>query len=92
MDNAIEAVYKTEEENKMVIIKIHNYGNNLILYSENKYVQNNSKSCFFQSEKTQLGLHGYGVKIINDLVEANNGHISFEPDNGLFKVTIMLPE
>ena len=91
LDNAIEAVYKTEEENKTIVIKIYNYENNLIIYSENTYVQSASKKGFFQSDKTNSTYHGYGIKIIEELVKANDGQISFEPGDGHFKVTIMLP-
>lgn len=91
LDNAIEAVYKTEEENKTVVIKIYNYENNLIIYSENKYIQDISKKRFFQSTKAESHLHGYGIRIIEELVRTNDGQVSFEPDKDLFKVTIMIP-
>lgn len=91
LDNAIEAVYKTEQENKTIVIKIYNYENNLIIYSENTYVQSASKKRFFQSDKTNSTYHGYGVKIIEELVKGNDGQVSFEPVDGHFKVTIMLP-
>ena len=84
LDNAIEAVYKTEEENKTVVIKIYNYENNLI-------IQDISKKRFFQSTKAESHLHGYGIRIIEELVRTNDGQVSFEPDKDLFKVTIMIP-
>lgn len=91
LDNAIEAVSKISDGNRSITIKLYNYENNLIIYSENHYLQNTSKSDFFQSDKEDRNVHGYGVKIINELVNSSSGHISMEHTDGLFKATIMLP-
>lgn len=91
LDNAIEAVSKTSEEHKSVTIKIYNYESSLIISTENRYIPNTSKASFFQSEKTNRNTHGYGVKIINDLVIANNGQVDMEHHDGLFKATIIFP-
>lgn len=91
IDNAIEAVVKIPDERKTVTLKMYNYGQNLVVYSENKYIQNQRKRHFFDSDKKDSSVHGYGVKIISDLVTNNNGNISFDYDNNLFKATIILP-
>ena len=90
LDNAIEAAEKTFEKN--VEIKIYNYADNLIIYSENTYPQKIYEKNFFKTDKKISDIHGYGIKIITELVNSNCGNISFEHDNGVFKVTIMLPD
>lgn len=89
LDNAIEAASEVTEENRIITVKIYNYERNLILYCENRYTDKDSKADFFQSEKA--GSHGYGVKIILELVRSNNGQIDLEHENGVFKATIMMP-
>lgn len=49
IDNAIEAVVKIPDERKTVTLKMYNYGQNLVVYSENKYIQNQRKRHFFDS-------------------------------------------
>lgn len=94
LDNAIEAVSKTSDEEKEITIKIYDYEKNLIIYCENKYIPNSTKTDFFQSDKFFLGseIHGYGIQIIKELVNKNGGRCSFEHNNdNLFQATIMLP-
>lgn len=94
LDNAIEAVSKTRDEKKEITIKIYNYEKNLIIYCENKYIPNCTKTDFFQSDKFILEseIHGYGIQIIKELVNKNGGRCSFEYNNdNLFQATIMLP-
>lgn len=91
IDNAMEAVAKVPNERKIITLKIYNYEQNIIIYSENSYVQNKGKNHFFDTDKNDSKVHGWGIKIIHDLVIRNNGNVSFDYDNNLFKATIMLP-
>ena len=47
---------------------MYNYGENIVIYSNNKFQPENDKNEFFDTDKDDKDLHGYGVKIIKEKV------------------------
>lgn len=86
IDNAIEAVDKTEK-NKNIKLTINQKGNMLFIAAENPSSSNPLENNF-NSQKN--GNHGWGMKIINDIVNKYNGNITTNYDNEIFKIKIML--
>ena len=86
IDNAIEAVDKTEK-NKNIKLTINQKGNMLFIAAENPSSSNPLENNFNSQKK---GNHGWGMKIINDIVNKYNGNITTNYDNEIFKIKIML--
>lgn len=80
IDNAAEAAGKCE--NPKVQIKIMSNENALLIYIAN--------SCIEEPElKTKKGYeHGYGIGIINNIIEKYEGDILFSYDKNMFRVKI----
>ena len=87
IDNAIEATEKTEKE-RLVKIYINQKGNMIFLKVKNP-CQFNPKISNFSTTKT--GNHGWGIKIINDIVNKYNGTITnqYEDKNIVIKVMLV---
>lgn len=88
LDNAIEAVDKCENKNiNFVIKKKMNY---VIIECENTFngeVKINKKK---QLVTTKNGDHGYGTKIIKNVVDKYNGELNYEINDNKFKLIIMI--
>ena len=87
LDNAIEAAEKTNDKSiNLVIKKKMNY---VIIECENSFngeVKINKKK---QLVTTKNGDHGYGTKIIKNVVDKYRGILEYEYENSIFKVIIM---
>lgn len=86
IDNAIEAVDKLEQS-KTIKLTINQKGNMLFIAIENPSSINPLENNFNSQKK---GNHGWGMKIINDIVNKYNGNITTNYDNEIFKIKIML--
>lgn len=86
IDNAIEAVDKTEN-NKTIKLTITQKGNMLFIAVENPSIYNPLENNFNSNKK---GNHGWGMKIINDIVNKYSGNITTNYKNEIFKIKIML--
>ena len=59
----------------------------LFIAMENPSVYNPLKNNFNSQKK---GNHGWGTKIISDIVNKYNGNMTMNYDNKIFKIKIML--
>ena len=92
LDNAMEAVSEMKSENKSVLLKIINHKSNIVIYSSNRFEQSSHSGDFFASRKKNAEHHGFGIQIIKDIVCKEKGDISFDHENGVFEVTIIIPQ
>ena len=69
------------------MININQKGNMLFIAMENPSVYNPLENNFNSQKK---GNHGWGTKIINDIVNKYNGNMTMNYDNKIFKIKIML--
>ncbi len=92
MDNAMEASFKIDEENKRVIrIFIGVLKNQLYISVSNAVcgeVRKEGKIYFSTKEK---GNHGFGLMRIDKIVEKNNGFVNRQNEDGFFATEVMLP-
>ena len=82
IDNSIEATYYADDK----VIKLDIISNdsfNVVI--KNAYTEN------IKIEKENKHLHGYGTRIIKDIVNKNNGKILVHKDNGYYLAHIFLP-
>lgn len=88
LDNSIEAVKKTEE--KIVMLNIKYLSNKIYIYIENAYEKVMQNDGEYQTTKVDAINHGYGMKIIEDIVKKYNGTMDVLSENNRFIVKICL--
>lgn len=88
LDNAIEAAEQTEDKNiNLVIKKKMNY---VLIECENSFdgeIKINKKK---QLVTAKNGDHGYGTKIIKNVVDKYNGELEYEILDNQFKLILMI--
>ncbi len=93
LDNAIESVQSIEDANKRVVsLNAVTKGNIVVITVSNYYNQN----LLFEGKlplttKPDKEYHGFGIKSIRYIAEKYGGTISIQPQNGIFKLIVMLP-
>lgn len=92
LDNGIEALSSLQIPDRELYLKMYNYGENIVIYSNNKFQPENDKNRFFDTDKDDKDLHGYGVKIIKEKVAQYLGDCSFKIENDMFQITLVIPE
>lgn len=94
LDNAIEGVSRMQyHEDCFVRIQMRYIRHQLFIRCENPFDEKTVKEengVFLTSKESPA--HGRGLGIINRLAEEMGGAFCIERDNGLFSVTVMLPE
>ena len=91
LDNAIENSSKAS--NKIISLKLYKKINYIILKCNNTYdgIIEKDKKNTIKTRKDNI-YHGYGLKIINEIVKKYNGEIDFNYTDTEFTLNIMLPE
>lgn len=93
LDNAIESVQSIKDTNKRIIsLNIAMKGNILVITVSNYYNQD----LLFDdglpiTTKPDKEYHGFGIKSIRYIAEKYGGTISIQPQNGIFKLIVMMP-
>lgn len=91
LDNAIEAAKEAEPEQRQIILKILAQSNNLYLEIVNPYVQPRmQKNGTYLTTKSSSREHGFGLRIISEIVEKHHGELNIQDDGSQFRVTILL--
>lgn len=89
LDNAIENSSLVED--KFIKFSIKKKLGNIIIECSNSYDGKiNYKDKKFRSRKNEE--HGYGLRIINDIVKKYNGEVNISHDSSKFTITIMMNE
>lgn len=87
LDNAIEAVENEADKDISVIVEQRN---KLLFISVENYSSKNPMVAKFMSSK--IGNHGWGTKIIEDIVRKYEGEILHKYNDNRYTVEMMLPE
>lgn len=90
LDNAIENTDKAKD--KKIDLKVNKKLNYVVIKCINTYdgkIKMKNKSIITTKKDDN---HGYGLKIIKDIVKKYNGEINLEYDENKFTINIMLPE
>ena len=94
VDNAIEALKKTEGGDKYLYIKSSNSANNLIIKFENRFDGTvELRGGEPVTSKKDAEMHGIGIKSIRNTVSRYGGTVSVKADNinKMFTLLVMLP-
>lgn len=94
VDNAIEALRKTEGGNRYIYIKSSNFANNVIIKFENRFdgvVE--LRGGIPVTSKKDADMHGIGINSIRNTVNRYGGTVSVKADNDskMFTLVVMLP-
>jgi two-component system sensor histidine kinase AgrC len=90
LENAITAASSVEaEELKTVRISCHIHKGNLLILIENNYEGKVTMENGLPQSSHEG--HGFGVKSMDMIVEKYNGYCSFEAQDGIFTMKIVLP-
>lgn len=89
MDNAIDAA--AESEDKTVKIKLTYAYHCLMMKMKNTYSGKVlKKGTRFLSTKENAILHGYGLRNVKRIIDANGGTLKFNDEDHIFTVTVLL--
>lgn len=91
IDNAIEACLNSDIYNKYIYLEILLHGNFLSYKIKNSYSQDkhNLKEKVYYNKKKYI-VSGYGLEIVNDIVEKYDGYIEIDKDEGEYSLSIVL--
>lgn len=91
IDNAIEAVRKTEEKRICVVMKYTK--GRLLLQIKNAFVGQieYTKTDTFKTQKADYENHGFGIQNIKEAVERLDGVLNIDTCEHIFTLTILLP-
>ena len=93
LDNAIEATKTvTEEEKRIISLTIGTTGDLLLIDSQNYYAgEVQFVDGLPQTSKENKEYHGFGTRSIKTLTEKYGGDLKISAENGIFRLSIMLP-
>ncbi|MEE0103839.1 MAG: ATP-binding protein [Christensenellales bacterium] len=93
LDNAIEATKTvTEEEKRIISLTIGTTGDLLLIDSQNYYAgEIRFVDGLPQTSKENKEYHGFGTRSIRTLTEKYGGDLKISAENGIFRLSIMLP-
>lgn len=80
LDNAIQASEKAK--NKYIYLKIQYTHHFISIYMKN--------SNFHINDESVKGMHGYGISIVEDIIQENEGTCDWNNDDDFFETTLML--
>lgn len=88
LDNAIEGCQRADAPHKHIWISLTEEREKLFLVITN--TSNKVDTFFLSSTKRDKGLHGIGISSIRSSVDRLNGLVSFDYEDGIFKLNIMV--
>ena len=91
LDNAIEAARETERDKRQISIKIRVQGENLFMEIQNYYsTPRIRQGKDYLTTKKDVHSHGWGLRIIHEMVEAYHGELEIKEEQGIFCVRVLL--
>lgn len=93
LDNAIECVRNLEDPDRRVIsLNVQTREGIIIIRASNYYEQEiEMKEGFPQTNKPDKDYHGFGTKSISKTIEKYGGSVSYNTDNHIFTVCMIIP-
>lgn len=91
IDNAIEACLNSDVDNKYIYIEMLPHDNFLSYKIKNSYSEDkqNLKRKVYHNKKKYI-IPGYGLEIVNDIVEKYDGYMDINKDGGEYVLSIVL--
>lgn len=93
-DNAIEYLEnKKSIEDRCIDAEIRKFHKTLMITVTNPVVESEKEDIIqLRTTKAEKNFHGYGTKIIRQVVNKYNGSVQYTVENGIFTVVVMLFE
>lgn len=93
LNNALEATLQIDNPEKRIIALIVSKSNGFVRIHIENFFNGNIKyvNGFPQTSKADAAYHGYGLKSVTYMLERYHGNISFENQNDIFCVNIIIP-
>lgn len=92
LDNAVEASFRVKE-NPFISMSIHSEGQGMeICVKNSKLADVHPLENHMATTKADDREHGYGTKIISDIIEKHGGTITYEDRDDTFVITITVME
>lgn len=85
MDNAVESCEK--EDNKTISLSSQSKGNMLLIEMDNSCSKNPIENNF---QSVKKGNHGWGLKVVDDIVKEYEGTIEHYFEKNIYSVKILL--
>lgn len=79
LKNAIEAA-RSNNSNKKVAVRIYSFNRRILIMTENSFDPKKSDVSDFTTTKADVGNHGFGLKIIQEIVRRYDGSFSIRRD------------
>lgn len=89
MENAIIAMKKIPQEQKIFCLKVREYNNNMIITADNTYQGN--AIIIDQVPFSNQHNHGYGTKCIMTIAQKYNGFWEFKTTGNMFQLMVVIP-
>lgn len=90
LDNAIEACMNMQQDKRKIWIIVKNRGNMLLSDIRNTALPPKKDAIGYQSSKNNPEEHGWGMRIISDVVRKYDGVLDTDYKNGIFKLSFLL--
>lgn len=92
LDNAVEAVMKLDEKERVISILIKDKGIFLIIHSDNCFLNAPTyKNGQIETSKKDKKEHGYGILSIKNVVEKYDGGMKINTEGNVFSIDIIIP-
>lgn len=92
LNNAVEACERVTDSSAFISLEVYNKSGCVVISCKNsKRLSEAPEGSHFSTLKKDSG-HGFGVKIIKDVVASYDGVISFEDSGEVFEVSLLLPQ
>lgn len=89
MENAMTAMKKIPQEQRIFRIKIREYNNNMIITADNTY--DGDAVIIEKVPSTNENAHGYGTKCIMSIAQKYNGFSDFKSADKMFQLMVVIP-
>lgn len=92
IDNAIEASLNLNESDRMIALRISKFKGYVNICIKNKYNKIlRFENGFIKTSKPDTNHHGFGIALVQEAAEKNQGIFNYSHNDNIFKVTVMLP-
>lgn len=91
-DNAIDASLKTREENRFIQVNASVYKGYASFIIANRYDHAlKFENGLITTTKNNSSVHGFGMSIIKEAVDKNNGVFKYSSEDKVFTVNVLMP-
>lgn len=90
LDNAIEAVLKLPANRRHIVVRDHMKGDFYVIKFENDTDLTSADLPSFETTKEDRSKHGFGLQVVDAVVQKYNGSLQREINGGMFSAVVLL--